>query len=58
MTIITQEKHQLLMGRNCNKGKHRFRENNFGICWCVLCGMLGTTNTAPKLEENDKITIC
>jgi hypothetical protein len=42
----------------CKKGKHKFRENKFGVTWCVRCGLLSTTiGTAPILEENDKIIV-
>lgn len=42
----------------CKKGKHKFRENKFGVTWCVRCGLLSTTiGTAQVLEENDKLKI-
>lgn len=49
--IITSEQHQNLL-KLCNKGKHQFRENNFGVIFCIRCGLLSTsTNGAPKLEH-------
>lgn len=42
----------------CKKGKHKLRENKFGVTWCVRCGLLSTTiGTAQALEENDKLKI-
>ena len=42
----------------CNKGKHKFRTNKFGVTWCVICGMLGSYNTSSQeLEESDKLLI-
>lgn len=42
----------------CQKGKHKLRENKFGVTWCVRCGLLSTTiGTAQLLEEEDKIKI-
>lgn len=42
----------------CKKGKHKLRENKFGVTWCVRCGLLSTTiGTAQLLKEEDKIII-
>lgn len=47
---ITFEQHQNLL-KLCNKGKHQFRENNFGIIYCIRCGLLSiSTNNIQKLE--------
>ncbi len=54
---ITNESFEKIQA-NCKKGKHKLRENNFGVCWCVKCGLLSTSvGTAQKLEEEDKIII-
>lgn len=42
---------------NCKKGKHKLRENNFGVCWCVKCGLLSTSVGASSKLEEDKIII-
>ena len=40
----------------CSKGKHKFRENKFGVTWCVRCGQLSTSvGTSQILNEDDKI---
>ena len=41
----------------CTKGKHKLRDNNYGITWCITCGFLSnkTCNT-PLLEEEKIIT--
>lgn len=41
------------MNNNCNKRKHKLRENNFGVVWCVNCGMLSNTLNAQKLNKED-----
>lgn len=37
------------MNKNCLKGKHKLRENKFGVVWCVNCGLLSNTLNATKL---------
>lgn len=42
----------------CQKGKHKLRENEFGVVWCVRCGLLSTSvGNADKLCEDDKIVV-
>lgn len=42
----------------CDKGKHKFRTNKFGVTWCVICGTLGNYNTPSQpLEENNKLLV-
>ena len=43
----------------CDKGKHKYRENSFGVTWCVICGQLSNNNCGlvEKLSEDDKLTI-
>lgn len=42
----------------CNKGKHKLRENGFGVVFCVRCGLLSTSvGGVEKLKEEDKIII-
>ena len=49
--IITSEQHQNLL-KLCNKSKHQFRENSFGVIFCIRCGLLSTsTNNVQKLEH-------
>ena len=57
--IITIDDHNKLKACHCNKGKHRFRENKFGIVWCVICGQLSINNygLVEPLSEDDKLII-
>lgn len=57
--IISVDEHIKLKSCHCNKGKHRFRENPFGITWCVICGQLSINNAGlvQPLKEDDKIII-
>jgi len=42
----------------CQKGKHKLRENQFGIVWCTRCGLLSTSvGSAEKLSENDCLIV-
>jgi hypothetical protein len=56
MTEINKERYQILLNRTCNKGKHRFRTNWFGVSWCVICGQL-SSSLADELKEEDKLKI-
>ena len=55
--IITSQ--QWLKGLElCKKGKHKFRENSFGVIFCTRCGLLSNTIVnAPKLDENDCLVV-
>lgn len=57
--IVSTEEHIKLKRCHCDKGKHRFRENKFGITWCVICGLLSINNLGlvKPLEEDDKLII-
>lgn len=41
----------------CKQGKHKLRQNNFGVVWCIRCGLLSNTHNAPKMGEEDKINL-
>lgn len=42
----------------CSKGKHKLRENQFGIVWCTRCGLLSTSvGSAEILSDDDKIVV-
>lgn len=57
--IITIEEHTRLKKYHCDKSKHKFRENPFGITWCVICGQLSINNQGKvePLTEDDKLII-
>lgn len=59
MKQITLEEYKRLNSVKCDKGKHRFRENSFGVTWCTICGLLSVNNygIVEKLSEDDKLTI-
>ena len=59
MKIISLEEHSKLKKVHCDKGKHKFRENKFGVTWCTICGLLSsnTYGIIHPIEEDDKITI-
>lgn len=38
----------------CAKEKHKIRENQFGVVWCLRCGRLFPNNFAAKpLQPNE-----
>jgi Zn ribbon nucleic-acid-binding protein len=55
--VITQE--QFVKGLAiCSKGKHKLRENDFGVVFCVRCGLLSTSvGNAEKLTADDKVIV-
>lgn len=50
------DEYKKLLSFHCDKGRHRYRSNSFGITWCVICGRLSNTD-APLVQESEKITI-
>lgn len=56
-TIITKEQFQNKL-KKCQKGKHKLRENEFGVVFCTICGLLSTSvGNVYKLKEEDKLII-
>lgn len=55
MKELTKEQWFKMLALNCNKSKHRFRINKFGVSWCVICGLLG--KTGDLTNENDVLLI-
>ena len=53
---MNKQNYQKLLSIRCNRSKYKFRENKFGVTWCIIYGLLGS-NTSQKLEEIDKIII-
>ena len=42
----------------CQKGKHKLRENSFGVVWCVRCGLLSTSvGNSQVLVDEDKVLV-
>lgn len=56
MKTITKEQWYKMLAVNCNRSKHRFRTNNYGITFCVICGLLSNKG-ADVLNEEDKIKV-
>ena len=42
---------------NCEKGKHKLRDNNFGITWCIVCGLLSNKPSNIPFQKHEQITI-
>ncbi len=57
MKGISREAHKILLKR-CQSGKHKLRENKFGVVWCVHCGLLSTSvGSVSMLKEEDKVEV-
>lgn len=55
--VITKEQFEKGLAI-CSKGKHKLRENNFGVVFCVRCGLLSTSvGNAEKLTADDKVIV-
>ena len=39
----------------CDLGKHKLRDNKFGVTWCVTCGFLSTKPCGVDLTEEDLV---
>lgn len=59
MKTISLEEYKKLKACRCDKGKHKFRENKFGVTWCTICGLLSSNvyGVVTPLEEDDKLLI-
>lgn len=55
-TVTTLEHYWKLRGK-CLQGKHKLRDNEFGITWCEVCGFLSNKPCNIPLLEEDKIII-
>lgn len=54
--VITHE--QFMQGMKlCKSGKHKLRENSFGVTWCTRCGLLSNSLGAAPLEDGDILII-
>lgn len=53
---MTVKDYKKLLSVHCDRGKHRYRMNHFGVTWCVICGRLSNAD-APLIEESEKINI-
>ena len=57
MREVTRDIWNKMLTNNCNKSKHKLRINKYGVCWCVICGLLSNSNNAPIADENDVLLI-
>ena len=54
---IERERHIKMLQNNCLKGKHRLRINQYGITWCIICGLLSNSPNAEKIAEGEQLII-
>lgn len=58
MKTLNKEQYLKVLKNNCQKGKHRLRENQFGVVFCTIYGLLSTSvGNVEKLMKEDKIEI-
>ena len=41
--------------KNCEKGKHKLKDNSFGITWCVTCGYLSNKPAPITAFKNSNL---
>lgn len=57
MGVINKEQYSKMITL-CQKGKHKLRENPFGVVWCVRCGLLSTSvGNSQELTDEDKLVV-
>lgn len=54
--VISPEEWSKMQKNYCSKGKHKIRENSFGISFCVICGLISNKG-AQLLQDNEKLLI-
>jgi len=52
--MLTKEIFQIRKAQ-CEKGKHKFRDNNYGVTWCVTCGNLSNKACGVPLTKEDQV---
>ena len=55
MKTVTTKEHFWKLRDKCNQGKHKFRDNSFGVTFCVVCGQISLKPCNIPLAEEDKI---
>lgn len=48
MKQVTKQEWYKMLITNCNKNKHRFRTNDLGITFCIICGLLSNKGGFDK----------
>ena len=43
------------MRANCSKGEHKFRDNDYGVTWCIVCGHLANKPSGKKFIKEEQI---
>ena len=57
MNTINKEQWYKMLTFNCGKNKHRLRTNEFGVTFCVICGLLSNSNNSIKGDESLTIKV-
>jgi hypothetical protein len=55
--VVQTLEHYWKLREQCSKGKHKFRDNNFGVTWCVVCGQHSTSPSNIPLKPEECIII-
>lgn len=53
--MVTEEHLRIYWERrkNYSQGKHKLKENSFGITWCVICGYLSNKPAPLTMWKNE-----
>lgn len=53
--LVQTKEHYFKLLEHCSKGKHKFRDNTFGMTWCVICGLHSTKPSNIPLKPEEQI---
>jgi hypothetical protein len=53
--VVQTLEHYWKLREHCSKGKHKFRDNDFGMTWCVICGQHSTSPSNIPLQPEEQI---
>lgn len=55
--VVQTLEHYWKLREQCSKGKHKLRDNKFGVTWCVVCGLHSTKPSNISLQPEECIII-
>jgi hypothetical protein len=50
--VLSKRRHFLL--QNCNKHKHKGYVNDYGVSWCIACGLLMKDAPEPLIDPETR----
>lgn len=53
--LVETKEHYWKLREMCKNGKHKFRDNNFGVTWCLVCGQISLKTCGINLIKGEAI---